>query len=154
MSVRLRRPDESRAAFGGPPLPFFFFQGSAFFFFIFIQHTNPAPAGAWAIGSPTTALWPADNAASDILATRSGKAIPLAKAALGKRLVAVKPGIVLTSRIKGLFVLSRIISTREKNEQPSRLCALSAVSFNNPITSQDTGAGTIYSVCPGPYLAW
>src|SRR3989338_7895754 len=154
MSVRLRRPDESRSAYADPYFVIRYSKALAFYLKLSNQHANPAPAGAWAIGSPTTALWPADNAASDILATRSGKAIPLAKAALGKRLVAVKPGIVLTSRIKGLFVLSRIISTREKNEQPSRLCALSAVSFNNPITSQDTGAGTIYSVCPGPYLAW
>ena len=58
----------------------------------------------------------------------------------------VNPGMVFTSRTKGLESLLNIISAREKKKQPSPLCARKAADLSACIVFSGTLAGTIYSV--------
>ena len=69
--------------------------------------------------------------------------MPTLLAALGKRLVAVNPGIVLTSKTNGKFSLFKIISTREQPKHPRSLCANKAVDFILLAVLCSNSAGTI-----------
>src|SRR3989338_1291285 len=81
------------------------------------------------------------NDRSRILTQSAGKSMPLAIAALGKRLLSVSPGMLLISRMNGSPESDRMKSTRLMTSQPSVRCALSARALNSAAVFSGKAAG-------------
>ena len=79
--------------------------------------------------------------------------MPAFFAIFGSRLVSVMPGIVLTSRTKGLLPLSMIRSTLVAPSQPRALCADRAASAASLYAFFVRRGVNIYSVRPAVYFA-
>jgi hypothetical protein len=81
-------------------------------------------------------------------AVRSAKVRPAASAAMGTRLVVVRPGPVLTSRMLQMPSGVRMASTREMSRQPRARWAAWAASRQRLAVAWSRLAGTRNSAAP------